>query len=165
MDDTGASRDRAPMPTLVVAYDGAPMSETQLHLACRSANDLGARVRVVHVVERPAQVPLQAPSSADELAEAERLEQRVARIATRYGVQSEFAVVYARSVGTAIIAEAQETNAQAIFVGLRERRRPGTSLLLSGTVRHVLQHARCPVQIGYLPADLPAEFALTDELP
>lgn len=164
MDDAEASGDSASMPALVVAYDGAPMSESQLHLACRSANDLGARVRVVHVVERPMQVPLQVPSSADEIAEAERLQERVARIATRYGVRSEFAIVYARSVGAAIIAEAQETNAQAIFVGLRERRRPGTSLLLSGTVRHVLQHAPCPVQIGYLPADLPEQFALADDL-
>ena len=166
MADALPAEDATLTPVLLVAYDGAPMSETQLHLACRSANDLvNARVRVVHVIERPMQVPLQAPSSADELAEADRLQERVARIAEQYRVRSEFAVVYARSVGAAIIAEAQETNAEAIFVGLRERRRPGTELLLSGTIRHVLQHAPCPVQIGYLPADLPEQFVLAGDRP
>jgi hypothetical protein len=41
-----------------------------------------------------------------------------------------------------------------IFVGLRDRRRRGTHLLLSATLRHVLHNALCPVQIGYLPAGL-----------
>ena len=64
-----------------------------------------------------------------------------------------------RSVGEAIIGAAREHNAHAIFIGLRDRNRAGTSILISGTVRHVLQNAPCPVQIGYLPADLPDDFA------
>ncbi len=148
---------------LLVAYDGGPMSEAQLHLACRSANDFNGTVRVLHVVERPAQLPLPAPLTPDEDAHLERLMDRVERIAARYGVQCAIAVVRARSVAEAVVAEAREVSARSIFIGLRERKRRGATLMLSSTVRHILQHAPCPVQIGYLPAGLPERFALTDE--
>ena len=71
-----------------------------------------------------------------------------------YDVRHEISVVCARSVGAAIIADAEEHGAQMIFVGLRDRQRRGTHLLLSATLRHVLQNALCPVQIGYLPVGL-----------
>lgn len=148
---------------LLVAYDGGAMSEAQLHLACRSANDIGGSVRVVHVVERPSQLPLTAPLSAEEEAQLDRARDRAERIAARYGVRSVFVVEDARSVGEAVVAEARESGARMIFLGLRERRRPGTTLMLSGTVRHVLQHASCPVQIGYLPAGLPEGLLLEDD--
>ena len=71
-----------------------------------------------------------------------------------YDVRHEISVVCARSVGAAIIADAKEHGTQMIFMGLRDRRRRGTHLLLSATLRHVLHNAPCPVQIGYLPAGL-----------
>ena len=60
-------------------------------------------------------------------------------------------------------ALAEEHGARVIFVGLRDRHRRGTHLLLSATLRHVPQNAPCPVQIGYLPAGLPENLALPDE--
>ena len=68
----------------------------------------------------------------------------------------------AREVGEAIVADAAENGARAIFIGLRDNNRLGTSLLISGTLRHVLQNAPCPVNIGYLPAGLPERRALDD---
>jgi nucleotide-binding universal stress UspA family protein len=148
----------------VVAYDGAPMSEAQLHTACRSANDINGIVRVLHVVELPWQIPLSAALSPEDQARVTELFDRARRIAARYGVPYEPVLATSHSVGEAIVAEAEEGQARAIFVGLRDRRRPGTSLFLSRTLRHVLQRAPCPVQIGYLPAGLPDSMAFADEV-
>lgn len=150
-------------PVLLVAYDGSPMSEAQLHLACRSANDSGGMVRVLHVVVLSRHIPLDAPLSANEQARVDAILDRAERIAARYKVHCEMEVDLSRSVGESIIADAEESKPSIIFIGLRDRNRPGTALVLSGTLRHVLQHAPCPVQIGYLPAGLPEHLALGDE--
>ena len=144
---------------LLVAYGSGPMSDAQLHLACRSANDIGGVVRVLHVVERSRHIPLSAPISPDEQARVDALLDRAERIVQRYGAACQLEAHQARSVGAAIVDDAVEHDAQAIFIGLRDRDRPAASLLISGTVRHVLQHAPCPVHIGYLPASLPDTFA------
>lgn len=155
-----AEKDKRPV--LLVAYDGSPMSEAQLHLACRSANDIGGVVRVLYVVVRSRHLPLDVPLTRDEEASINALLDRAEAIVGRYGVPSILEVDRARSVGEAIIADARECNAQVIFIGLRDRNRPGVALMLSGTLRHVLQNAACPVQIGYLPASLPEGRALED---
>lgn len=152
-----ATSQRAPV--LLVAYGAGPMSDAQLHLACRAANDIGAVVRVLHVIERSRHVPLSAPLSADEQTQINALLDHAERIVTRYDVPCHIEAHQARSVGEAITSSAQEHQAQAIFIGLRDRNRRGTSILLSGTLRHVLQNAPCPVQIGYLPAGLPDDIA------
>jgi len=147
-------------PVLLVAYDGSPMSEVQLHLASRSANDIGALVRVLYVVVRSRHLPLDVPLSHEEEAAANALFDRAERIVTRYGVSCLMEVDRARSVGEAIVADAADSGARVIFMGLRDSNRLGTSLFISGTLRHVLQNASCPVQIGYLPAGLPEQGVL-----
>ena len=77
-EDGGVART---VPVVFVAYNGSPMSETQVHLACRSANDTGSLVRVLHVVERSRHVPLDVPLSPDEHAHIDALLDRVERIA------------------------------------------------------------------------------------
>jgi nucleotide-binding universal stress UspA family protein len=135
------------------------MSEAQLHLACRAANHMGGRVRVLHVIESSRHVPLDVPLPLDAQARVDALLDRAEGIAMRYNVECTIEVDRSRSVGESIIAEAAECDARTIFIGLRDRNRPRTSLVLSATLRHVLQHAPCPVQIGYLPAGLPEHLA------
>ena len=158
--DTTGRDEQHHGPVLLVAYDGSPMSEAQLHLACRAANDIGGLVRVLHVAELPRHLPLDVPLPASEQERIDALLDRAEHIAARYNVPCDIAVDRARSVGEAIVANAEECKARTIFIGLRHRNRPGTSLLFSATLRHVLQHAPCLVQIGYLPEHL----ALADEL-
>ena len=158
--DTTGQDEQDHGPVLLVAYDGSPMSEAQLHLACRAANDIGGLVRVLHVAELPRHLPLDVPLPASEQERIDALLDRAEQIAARYNVPCDIAVDRARSVGEAIVANAEECKARTIFIGLRHRNRPGTSLLFSATLRHVLQHAPCLVQIGYLPEHL----ALPDEL-
>lgn len=156
-DHTGDTPGRAPV--LLVAYGSGPMSDAQLHLACRSANDIGGVVHVLHVVERSRHVPLTVPLSSEEQKRADALLDHAEHIVAHYDVPCHFETHQARSVGEAITSAAREHNAHTIFLGLRDRNRAGTSILISGTVRHVLQNAPCPVQIGYLPAGLPDDFA------
>jgi len=144
-------------PVLLVAYGAGPMSDAQLRLACRSANDIDGVVRVLHVVVRTRHVPLDAPLAPDDRARAEAVLDRAERIVGRYGVPCHLDVVQARSVGDAIVSEARDHGAHTIFIGLRDRDRPRARVLVSGTVRQVLRNASCPVQIGYLPAALPDE--------
>jgi nucleotide-binding universal stress UspA family protein len=139
------------------------MSEVQLHMACRSADNIDAIVRVLHVIALPWQVPLSAALSAEDQTQTAALFNRAERIVARYKVAYEPVLSTAHDVGEAVIAEAQESKARAIYIGLRDRRRPGTSLFLSRTLRYILQHAPCPVQIGYLPAGLPDAMAFSDE--
>jgi nucleotide-binding universal stress UspA family protein len=150
MNEYGDDRES---PVLLVAYDGSPMSEAQLHLACRSANDIGGIVRILYVVEVSHFIPLDAPLSNQQRHQADEIMDRGEEIVRSYGLkyQSEIDVTRSGSVGEAIIADAQESSAKAIFIGLRDRNRRGTNLVLSATLRHILQHAQCPVQIGYLP--------------
>lgn len=161
MADAHDKQERGPV--LLVAYDGSPMSEAQLHLACRSANDIGGIVRVLHVMVLSRHIPLDAPLASGEQARIDAILDRAEGIADRYGVPCEMEVALSRSVGESIVADAVENAARIIFIGLRDRNRPGTALMISGTLRHVLQHAPCPVQIGYLPAGLPEHLALNDD--
>lgn len=147
-DDRRADDER---PVLLVAYDGGPMSEAQVHLACRAANDIDAVVRVVRVIELPPHVPIDARLAPDQQAEMEASFARVEAIAQRFGARCDIVVATARSVSEVILAEARESGASAIFVGLREHRRPGATLMLSRTLRHILRRAPCPVQIAYVP--------------
>jgi len=146
-------------PVFLVAYGAGPMSDAQLHLACRSANDVGGIVRALHVVVRTRHLPLDTPLLPHERPQAEALLDRAERIARRYNVPCYLEVVQARSVGNAIVSEAREHQARAIFIGLRDQDRAAGRILLSATVRQVLKNAPCPVQIGYLPAALPDDFA------
>ncbi len=152
----------ATAPTLLVAYNGSPMSEAQLHLASRSANDIGGLVRVLYVVYRSRHIPLDVPLTREEEETANTLFDRAERIVTRYGVPCVMEIDRARDVGEAIVADAAENGARTIFIGLRDSNRLGTSLLISGTLRHVLQNAPCPVQIGYLPTGLPEQRVLDE---
>ena len=69
------------VPVVLVADNGNPMSETQVHLAYRSANDTSSLVHRLYVVERSRHVPLDAPLSPDEHAHLDALLDRVERIA------------------------------------------------------------------------------------
>ncbi len=148
-----------PAPVFLVAYGAGPMSDAQLHLACRSANDVGGIVRVLHVAVRTRHVPLAAPLLPHEQPQVEALLDRAERIAQRYGVPCYLEVVQARSVGDAVVSDARQHKARAIFIGLRDQDRPAARILLSATVRQVLKNAPCPVHIGYLPAALPDDYA------
>lgn len=104
-------------------------------VACALAAEHGACVEALAVIEVPAALPLDA-----EMPEAEaRARLALAEaIGDRYGVRVDRSLVRARLAPEAIVAAADETDADLIVL----RRR------LDKTARHVLKHARSRVLLS-----------------
>lgn len=105
---------QAAPPTYLVAYEGSPMSEHMVHLACRIGNDTEATVLVLHAIVVPPQLPMTA-ALLEEDQRAEVVLSRAEAIASRYGVPGRFVVEHTRSVAEAIVETAREVDARIIF--------------------------------------------------
>jgi nucleotide-binding universal stress UspA family protein len=122
-------------------------SERAMDVACRLANDRGASIAVLHVVEIPPVLPLGAHMTAEQQA-AHRLLERMAAIADRYGVNVAPRMLHDRVAGEAIVGFAARREVELIVIGApRKRRKP-----FGSTVEHVLRKADCRVLlIGAAP--------------
>jgi nucleotide-binding universal stress UspA family protein len=121
------------------------MTATALQLAAESRSSLV----VLYPIEVPLNVPLSDPM-ARETAVAERELREAAALGRRYGVDVVTRIVRTRSVGQAIVEEADRRGSEIIVLGARERSRPGERLFGS-KVDYVLRNARCRVMVGALP--------------
>src|SRR6476646_3086045 len=132
---------------LLVPVADNPESERAMDVACRLADDHGATIAVLHVVEIPPVLPLGAHMRTEQEA-AHRLLERTAAIADTYGVNVVPRILQDRAAGEAIVGFAARREIELIVIGAtRKRQRPfGT------TVEHVLRKARCRVMmIGAAP--------------
>ena len=116
-------------------------SETAVALAAELADDSGSRITAVVVVEVPPALPLDAHMLEEEAA-ARRILDDAREIAAARGVRIRTQVVRTREAGEAIVAAAEE--AEADLIVLHARRTPR----LGRTVRHVLHHAPCRVLLA-----------------
>ncbi|MBJ7521064.1 MAG: universal stress protein [Solirubrobacteraceae bacterium] len=129
--------------TVGVAHAGDPEGDEALAAGAAWADDLGAELRLVSVVEPgPA-----GPSAPDELREGRRVERqhRLAALARRLPKppRSHAHAVVAHP-GPALVREGDEVD--LLVLGSRGYGPPGSVLL--GTVsRRVVAHARCPVLV------------------
>jgi len=119
-----------------------------METACRLASARGASITVVRVIEVSPLLPLDA-RMADEEAEARRLLACAEATADAYGVRAVTRTVRAREAGTAILELAEREDTELVVIGApRGRRGYGRRrMVFSGTVRHVLQKARCRVLV------------------
>lgn len=132
---------------LVPVADNAE-SERAMDVACRLADDHGATIAVLHVIEIPALLPLGAHMTAEENA-SHRLLERMTSVADRYGVRVTARTLYDRSAGEAIVGFAARRDVDLIAIGARRKRgKP-----FGSTVEHVLRKADCRVlMLGAAPA-------------
>jgi nucleotide-binding universal stress UspA family protein len=132
---------------LLVPVVDNPESERAMDVACRLADDHGASIAVLHVVEIPAVLPLGAHMTAEEAA-AHLVLERLAAVADRYGVSVAPRTLHDRDAGEAIVGLAARREIQLIVIGApRKRRKP-----FGSTVEHVLRKADCRVLlIGAAP--------------
>jgi nucleotide-binding universal stress UspA family protein len=137
------------MKTLVVPHEGTAQDDAALRLACQTARGTGARVLVVAVTRVHPSLPLEGlPPSID--ADARDALDHAAEIARGEGCLDvasliEGRLVRARDVAEAIVAEAREVGAEAIYMALSYRRHPWQRWGTSRTLRAVLRHAPCRV--------------------
>ena len=140
---------------LLVPVTSTSESERAIDVACKLADDHGATVTLLHVIEIPPLLPLGA-HMLDEEQTAHRLLERVTAVADGYGVDVARRTLYDRDAGEAIVGFAARAGCDLIVLGApRKRRRP-----FGSTVEHVLRKAECRVLvIGAAPTQEPVTAA------
>jgi APA family basic amino acid/polyamine antiporter len=110
---------------ILVPVTRSAESEEALVAAARVAAQRRARIAVVHVVEVPFHLPLDAELEEAEAA-AERLLDDAQAFLEEYGLRAVTRVIRARSAGRALVEEAERRNAELVVVGApRQRGRAG----------------------------------------
>src|SRR5919204_4788270 len=125
------------------------IGEEMIATAVKLAQERGASVEALHVIR----VPLDLPLDAELVDEEERAEASIAEaklLGADHGVTVEGKTVRARSIGQAIVEEAQERGADLIVLGSSPRWRR-QSRFFSPTVDYVLKKAPSEVLIVAFP--------------
>lgn len=137
------------MRTILVPLKLSNVGEEVLATAMKLAEEREAEVRVLCVVKVPLSQPLDAVSGEEEARAREALEE-VRAIAEEQGVELRARLVRARSLSEAIIAEAEDVDADVIVLGSAPRWR-SHKRFFSPTVDEVLRGAPCEVMVVTYP--------------
>jgi APA family basic amino acid/polyamine antiporter len=133
--------------TIVVPVIRSAESEEALVAAARVAAERRAIVVLVHVLELPHDVPLDAEVPHLEEA-ADALLDEARELIESYGVRTVTRIIRGRSAGLAIAEEAMRRNADLVVVGT-PRRRHGTGAPVFGrTVDRILKRSACRVLLA-----------------
>ena len=148
---------------LVPVLGTGKLDDDIVSTACRLAesdpleNQSRPRLEMLYVIDLPLTVPLDGPIPEERIEIAERALARAMEIADEYpGVEKESSYVLARSVGKAIVEEAEKRAVEAIIVGGEPPTRIRGGALLGGVggskpaevgpvTEYVLRHASCRV--------------------
>ncbi len=135
--------------TILVPYDGSAQADDLLHLACQDVGN-GGRVVALYVTRVPPSLPLDPLPAHMDAAGNDALD-RAERVTRRYDGLVETRLVRARRVADAVVGEARETGADAIYVPLASggiwRRWRGARVAWA-----VVRRAPCRVLLCYAPA-------------
>jgi basic amino acid/polyamine antiporter, APA family len=125
------------------------IGEEMIATAVKLAQERGASVEALHVIRVPMELPLDAELvDEEERAEASLAEAKM--LGADHGVDVEGRTVRARSIGQAIVQEAEEAGADLIILGSAPRWRR-QSRFFSPTVDYVLKKAPSEVLIVAFP--------------
>ena len=118
----------------------------RLAVACDVAKRTGAKVAILHVIEVPRSLPVEA-NLAPEAVRGEEILTYAERVADEHDVQVEGALLQARDAGPALVDEALDSGAGAIVIGLDYDRRPYGRFEIGRLPRYVLANAHCEVWV------------------
>ncbi len=130
---------------ILVPVNGNPTDAAMIALASQIAKRNKAQVYAIYVIEVPLILPLGA-ELAEEQETANQVLDEAERVAESWGQKIETEILQARDVGTAIVEEAIECQADLILLGVPYRRKFG-EFDLGKTVPYVLKHAPCEVWV------------------
>ena len=135
--------------TIVVPVVRSAESEEALVAAARLASERGSRVAVIHVLEVPLDLPIDAPLPEREAAANELLDDAEAMVGS-YGLHVVTRLVRARSAGRAIVEEAQHRDAELVVLGAPRRRLYGQAkrAVFGRTVDQVLKGSPARVLVA-----------------
>jgi APA family basic amino acid/polyamine antiporter len=134
---------------ILVPVKLGPIGDEVMATAIRLAEELGAKITALHVIR----VPLDKPLEAELFDEEERAESSLAEarlLASEHNVQVEGVIVRSRSIGEAVVEEAERRGADLIIMGSSPRWRR-QSRFFSPTVDYVLRKAPCEVMVIVYP--------------
>lgn len=138
--------------SMLVAVDGSPSSYNALAIACDIARRNKATVSVLHVIEVPRSLPLDA-DLGPEVERGESILIRAEEVADEHDIQLEGELLQARQAGHAVVDEAAEAGVDAIIVGL-EYHRPYGRFQLGRLPQYILENALCEVWLfRYAPPE------------
>jgi nucleotide-binding universal stress UspA family protein len=130
---------------ILVPVNGNPTDSAVLALASQTAKRSKGRVYAIYVIEVPRTLPLDADLT-EERRRADTVLDEAERNAEELGQQLDTEVLQARDIGTAIVEEAIDAQADLIVMGVPYRRKFG-EFDLGKTIPHVLKHAPCEVWV------------------
>jgi basic amino acid/polyamine antiporter, APA family len=132
--------------TIVVPVVRSNESEEALVAAARLADERGARIAVVHVLEVPMSLPLEADLPEQE-AEADELLDDAVSLVEAYGVRAVARLARGRTAAAEIVREAEQRTAELIALGAARRHARRGTPIFGTTTDHVLKHAPCRVLV------------------
>jgi basic amino acid/polyamine antiporter, APA family len=143
---------------ILVPMKIGPIGEEMIATAVKLAQESGATVEALYVMRIPLDQPLDATlTELEERAAASLAEARA--LAVDYGVEIRGELVRARSIGQAIVAEAEAKGIDLIVLGSSPRWRR-QSRFFSPTVDYVLRRAPCEVLVVAFPQGVLEEEAI-----
>jgi len=126
-------------------------SEQAMAIACHLADERGASVTAVTVIEVPVELPLDAHMTEEE-ARAKRTLGEASAIGDLYGVSVLARALRARAAGEAIVEEAARAGTEIIVLRAPRKPRSTRAVQVFGkTVDYVLKHAPCRVMVAASP--------------
>jgi nucleotide-binding universal stress UspA family protein len=135
---------------IVVPLVAAVESETAMALAAELADDRGATITAVVVIEVSPELPLEA-HMLDEEREAKRTLEDARAIGNSRGVSVRTQTRRARLAGEAIVAEAKHARADLVVLRAPRKQSRSRGRCFGKTVDHVLKHAQCRVMVAAPP--------------
>jgi APA family basic amino acid/polyamine antiporter len=133
--------------TIVVPVKRTEESEEALVAAARLAAERHATVAIVHVIEVPLSLPLDAKLPEEEDTAEDLLDDAQALV-ERYGVRAVTRLLRARKAGPAIVEEVRRRDAELVLLGAPRPAVAGRRTLFGGTVDYVLRESPCRVLVA-----------------
>jgi len=143
--------DAAGKPNVLLAVAGPEVEAELVTLACGYAKQSKGKVYVVHVVEVPRTLPLDA-DMGEANREADAVLSRLEDAAQRTGCTVEAEIIQAREAGQTLVEEALDRAVGLVILGLQHRAKYG-KFYLGQTVPHVLANAPCRVWVVRAPME------------
>jgi APA family basic amino acid/polyamine antiporter len=132
--------------TIVVPVVRSNESEEALVAAARLADERGARIALVYVLEVPMSLPIEA-DLPDREAEADELLDDAVSLVEAYGVRAVARLARGRSAGVEIVREAEQRGAELIAIGARRRHARRGTPIFGSTPDYVVKNATCRVLV------------------
>jgi nucleotide-binding universal stress UspA family protein len=134
---------------ILVPMKLGPIGEEMVATALKVAQESGGTVEALYVIKVPLESALDAPLEEEEARAAESIDEAKA-LGADLGVEVQGKIVRARSIGDAIVKEAERAGADLIVLGSSPRWRR-QSRFFSPTVDYVLKKAPSEVLIVAFP--------------